>query len=374
MSNINSRKGLGKIKEFLSWVIAVGGLTTSIFWLANDSGFTKGVVYLIIIIDSLVLIGLGIYAAITYYMNKTAVEEKEREVLNGRHEIEKLTVSYSGQKKAYLSLSANCNYMVSTLQLFLNRLYDLTLQSLDGTEAIQKEEIDMQKHGYDKHEIELKTITMAKEKDDKISKELYDDYKRFLSNILSKTQNNIENYLKTKGYDFEVSIAIKQLIKPALLTEQEKYTSQPYVYTAFRDSRTWLNKKRKEVAQRKYTINKNSDFIHCLSQGYYIFNNKTRDSRDYCNENTEFDLSYNCGTTTLISSPKEDSDKYIYGFLACDVLNNKYGEAMIMDVEIANFLETAAHIISVYFDNIDFNWVFCQISERYNTFWQMVYG
>lgn len=54
---------------------------------------------------------------------------------------------------------------------------------------------------------------MAKEKDDKISKALYDDYKRFLSNILNKTQNNIENYTKTKGYDFELSIAIKQFIK-----------------------------------------------------------------------------------------------------------------------------------------------------------------
>lgn len=80
------------------------------------------------------------------------------------------------------------------------------------------------------------------------------------------------------------------------------------------------------------------------------------------------------GMTTMIYSPKEKSDRYIYGLLACDVMNDKYANDEILDAEITNFLDIAAYIISIYFDNIDFNWVFCKISDRYRTFWNMVYS
>lgn len=368
-----SKKGMNFIEKSLSWIISIGGLVTSIIGLTKGSAFTESVVFVIIIIDSLILILLGIYVTISFYKNKSEIEEKEKELLNEKHNMEVLQGIYGEQTKAYLSLGTNCNYVIRTLHRFLNRLYDLTEQSLDGTDSIKDEENDMLNHGYSKEEIDNKTIAMAKEKDDKISNYLFDDYKRFLSNILSKTQDNIEKYLITKGYDLEVSITIKQLIEPSLQSSEKDFISKPYVYTAFRDSRTWTKKTRKEVAQRKYTIDKNSDFIHCLSQGFYIFNNKTTKSRDYCNENTEFDRYYNCGATTLICSVKENSEKYIYGFLACDVLYTKNDSDEIIDNVVAGFLEFAAYAISVYFDNIDYNWMFCQISDRYTTFWEMVY-
>ncbi len=367
-----SKTGMKFIKESLSWIIAIGGLITSIIGLTKGSAFTAGVVYVIIIIDSIILIALGIYATISFYKNRSEIEEKENELLNEKYNLEQLSSKYSEQTKAYLSLGTNCNYVIKTLHRFLNRLYDLTYQSLDGTDAINDEEKDMAAHGYEKCEIEKKTIIMAKEKDDKISSQLFDDYKRFLSNILNKTQDNIEKYLRVKGYDLEVSVTVKQLIEPSLQSSEKDFISIPYVYTAFRDSRTWTKKVRKEVAQKKYTIDKNSDFIHCLSQGFYIFNNKTNESRDYCNENTEFDKYYNCGATTLICSVKENSEKYIYGFLACDVLNTSGDNDEIIDNVIAGFLEFTAYAIAVYFDNIDFNWEFCQISDKYDTFWNMV--
>ncbi|MCB6203538.1 hypothetical protein [Extibacter muris] len=362
------------IKDIISWVIAVGGLVVGIIGLVSKSDFEKKVVYTVIIIDSLILIGLGIYMAVAYYDKRLIIKEKDNNILKCKHKLEELEINHSEQTRAYLLLGANCNYMVSTLQKFLNRLYDLTQRSLDGTDSIKKQESDMRDHGYSEKEITQKTIAMAQEKEDNISNDLYDDYKRFLSNILGKTQDNIEKYLKTKGYDLDVSITIKQLLEPVFQNGDIDYMSKPYVYTAFRDSKTWMKKIRKEVAQRKYTINKNSDFIHCLSKGYYIFNNKTTDSKDYCNENSEFDKYYNCGMTTMIYSPKEKSDRYIYGFLACDVMNDKYANEEILDAEITNFLDIAAYIISIYFDNIDFNWVFCKISDRYKTFWNMVYS
>lgn len=274
-----------------------------------------------------------------------------------------------------MGLNRNNKYTVSTLQIFLNRLYTLTDDYIDGTEAIKNTEEDMKEHGYSQKEINEKTVEMSKNMDVQTAKKLYDDYKRFLSNILIKTQENIENYLRTKGYDLEVAVTLKQFIEPVLLSEQNKYILKPYVYTAFRDSKTWSKGARNEVMGKKYTINKNSDFIHSLSNGYYVFNNKTKESAgDYINENKEFYKYYNCGVTMRVVSPsdKENADCLVYGFLACDVLNDKYENKQIMDTEVVNLLENAACIISIYFDNIDFNWVFCQISDEYKSFWKMV--
>lgn len=361
-----------KIKEFISWVIAAGGLIVSIIGLASRSDFGKCVVFTVIIIDSLILVSLGIYVTMSYLKNRTALEKKDKEISEERHNLKDLEIKFNNQKKAYLSMNSSWNAVANTLQVYLTRLFDLTYESMDGTEAIKKEEADMLIHNYKMTEVKSKTVKMASEKDEKIAKDLYDDYKRFLSDVLGKTQDNVEKYLQLKGYDLEVSVTIKQLIKPAPLSKQAEYTSEPCIYTAFRDSKTWKKRIRKEVVQKLYTLNKNSDFIHCLTRGYYVFNNKNRNSRDYSNENTEFDKYYNCGATTLVSSPQGNLDNFVYGFIACDVLNTLYGNVEIMDTEVTTILETAAHVIAAYFDSIDFNWPFCQISDAYSSFWEML--
>ena len=45
-----------------------------------------------------------------------------------------------------------------------------------------------------------------------------------------------------------------------------------------------------------------------------------------------------------------------------------------MDSTVAQILDTASDVIVTYFDNIDFNWYLCQVSEEFDSFWKMVYN
>lgn len=366
-----TKKILVWIKEYMSWIFAAGGLVLSAYGLTNNSRFTHNIIYIVIIIDSLIVLGLGVYIAMAYFHNTKMEEETQRAALSQEKAMEEMKVKLKGQENAFATLSFNDNYIVSTLHKFLHRLYELTDKCLSEIEKIRQEEITMKKHNYSDEEIEEKIVSLAKDKNKEISISLYDDYKRYLSNLLSKTQESIEQYLVTKGFECRVSLTIKQFLEPCGIRDYD--ISKPCIYTAFRDSRTWGRKIRNEVAQRMYTIGDNSDFSHCLLKGYYIFNNKTRDSKDYSNENIEFDKYYNCGVTTLIFTTDGNQEKKIYGFLACDTLNEKYKNCDIMDQEIAQILNTVAYMIAIYFDNIDFNWDIIQVSPQFGSFWKAVY-
>ena len=362
-----------KIKDYFSWIIAILSLVFSIIGLVKGDSMEATVVYIIVIINSLVLIGLGVYLIVSYLYNRGNIDKKD-------HEIQELLKANESEKenanlldKAYISHTENTVYLVTALHDFLHRLYVLTDKCFKEIDSIEREENEMRNHGYTEDEIEKKIIALGKEKNRNICANLYDDYKRFLSNVLTKTQSKIESYLRSRGYDFEVSLTIKMLINPML--KEHICSEESNVYTAFRDSRTWNKRIRREVAQKLFAIEKNSDFIHCIVHGSYIFNNKSDKDKDYYNENTEFYKYYNCGITTLISSESKNSeDNVIYGFLACDLLNNKYPGKDIMDNNIAMLLRDTGCLLSIYFDNIGYNWTYLEASPEFDSFWKMVYN
>lgn len=74
--------------------------------------------------------------------------------------------------------------MISTLQKFLNRWQDVVKQAVLDTENLEQEEESLKEHGYSNEEIEKKVIAIAKQRQAIIVKNLYDDYKRFLSNLM----------------------------------------------------------------------------------------------------------------------------------------------------------------------------------------------
>lgn len=369
--NYKIKKLLNWIKEYFSWFIAILSLIFSIIGLLNKEGLGNTIVYLVVCINSIVLIGIGIYIVVYYFYHQSKRKEDQKTIIMLENSNENLKKEISNVNKAYRAYTSDTNYIVSTLRVFLFKLYKLTDESFNEIDRIKKEETDMNEHGYTIEEIEEKITTLGKEKNRKICSSLYDDYKRFLSNVLTKTQNSIESYLKSVGSDLEVSITVKQLIEPS--GHEADVFDKPYVYTAFRDSKTWMKRIRNEVAQILYTINKNSDFIHCVSQGLYIFNNKTQDSKDYHNENNEFYKYYNSGGTVLIrSNGNENQKEIIYGFLACDVLNTDSSREVI-DYNVATILSFSADILASYFDNIGYNWYFLEVSPEYSTFWNMLY-
>lgn len=362
-----------KIPSFISWIINIASLIVGVYGVATGSKFATNIIYLMIIINSLILISLGFYMANIHFQKLNLIKENERNQLQYEAMNNELRMKIENQENAFFTLEANDNYMIATLNKFLNDLFNLTEVSSESIDSIQNEEIDMRAHGYNDDEIERKIVLLAKQKNDRISEKIYDDYKRFLRNILDKVQENIESYLRAKGYCFKVSVTIKLLVEPKG-QDEKGYIDEKNVYTAFRDNRTWSQKERNEVEHKLYVIRANSDFVQCLSRGHYIFNNKSRDSHDYDNENKDFDKHYNSGVTTLLYSKKQHEDKKIYGFLACDILNTIYKNDEIMDVRVAQMLDTAAYTIAVYFDNAEYNWYLCQGSTEYSTFWQMVYN
>ena len=248
------KKILSWIKEYLSWVIAAGGLGVSVYGLLGGNQFTNKVVYFIIILDTMILLGLGIYIGVSFFTNGKMNEESKNRELQQKNIIERLEQELEKQKKSFLILESNDNYIMRTLHKFLERLYSLTDKVFDEIDNIKNEEKEMKAHSYTDEEIERKIVALTREKNKKFSSVMYDDYKRFLSNILSKTQETIETYLQTKGYEFEVSVTIKQFLNPCDLNDKKTYITEPYVYTAFRDSRTWGRKIRNEVAERLYTV------------------------------------------------------------------------------------------------------------------------
>lgn len=363
---------LKKIKECFSWFIAILSFIFGIIGLVKGDSIEAIVVYIIVIINSIVLIGLGIYLIISYLYNRGKIEEKDHEILQLTKEKEAEKENAALIDRAYISHTENTVYLVTSLHDFLQRLYSLTDRCFAEIANIQREEKEMRAHSYTAEEIEEKITKLGKEKNRNICANLYDDYKRFLSNILTKTQNKIESYLRSRGYDLEVSLTLKMLVNPI---QKEKLCSEKAnVYTAFRDSRTWNKRIRREVAQKLFVIEKNTDFIHCIVHGTYIFNNKSDKDKDYYNENTEFYKYYNCGITVLINSGnKENEDNIIYGFLTCDVLNDKYPEKEIMDNNIAMILRNTECLLSIYFDNIGYNWYLLEAAPEFESFWEMVY-
>lgn len=369
----NLKRNLNTIKNYFSWFIAILGLIFSIIGLVQGDSMEATVVYIIVIINSIVLIGLGVYLVVSYFYNQARSEEQENKILSLSKEKDSEKEKSDLIYKAYVVHTEDGLYLTTSLRDFLQRLYSLTEKCFVEIENIKSEEKQMREHMYSDDEIEEKIIALGKEKNRNICANLYDSYKRFLSNILTKTQSQIESYLRSRGYDLEVSLTLKMLIDP--VQKQDLCENVPNVYTAFRDSRTWNKRIRKEVAEKLFTIEKNTDFIHCITHGTYIFNNKSGDNRDYFNENTEFYKFYNSGITALISSEnKNNENDIIYGFLACDILNDKYPGKEIMDNNIAMMLRNTSCLLSIYFDNIEYNWPLLEAAPEFSSFWKMVYN
>lgn len=96
---MNENKKMKLIEKFLSWIVAVGGLILSIIGISTKSDFGKQLVYLMIIMDTLILVCLGVYVTISYYKNRTIVEKKDKIILNNEHVIEKKGIEYEEQKR-----------------------------------------------------------------------------------------------------------------------------------------------------------------------------------------------------------------------------------------------------------------------------------
>lgn len=358
------------VGNILSWVISIAGLIVGIIGLCSKESVNDKIMYLIIVLDTLILVLCGMYLMINFYRNKNEINEYN--ILS--RENDKTITRLQTEKDTLISTSENINsnlgYIIGLLNKSICRLIAMSSECLEQLESIQSSENKMRSHNYTEEEIDEELSRLVVEKNKIFSKRFIDEYNIFLVDIMNHVKEIIEEYLKGIGLDLRVSVTLKQLIKPHPI--EGLHDTEKNVYTAFRDNKTWREKVRSIREGRLYTIKKNIDFSFCLDHNYYIFNNKTTDDKDYENENKMFLEHYNSGVTTLLSF-ESNGIQNVYGFLACDVLNPN-SENVVMDNYIGNIMMGAADIISLYFSNLDEWWNNVNCSHDFNSFWEMIYS
>lgn len=124
------------------------------------------------------------------------------------------------------------------------------------------------------------------------------------------------------------------------------------IITTFRDSQTYSQGKC-EIGEEIYSINKNTDFLYCLTHPYFLKNNIQEDDRTYDNEHKGFLEYYNCAIVVPIKCAYPNST-YIYGYLTCDILNDDFSQQNLLDDKMAEIMEATANIMGIYFDDMDF--------------------
>ena len=194
----------------------------------------------------------------------------------------------------------------------------------------------------------------------RLSNALITEYNTFMGNMLNTLRRSVEEYLVCKGCNENVSVSFKQLEKPVSYKNiDEKHC---YVYTAFRDFRTYSSRKRDDTWNRRYRISKNSDFINSMEKDYFIFNFMSKKSLEdglYQNENSSFYEYYNSGVTCAAYS-SIDGERKLFGYLSCDALFDNHIKSQlgedIFDWNVANIVMHSAQIIAMYLDSFLAYW------------------
>lgn len=185
------------------------------------------------------------------------------------------------------------------------------------------------------------------------STSLFELYKRYSTQLLAYAIEIEEAHLRTKRLLHEISTTIKLFNKP--FDQKAGDRNNIIVFTAFRDKRTY-DKHEREIGQRKYTIDGNSDFVQCLQQDAYIVNNAKKDSGNYLNEHVDFDAHYNCAVVVPIKSKQSNGAYRFYGYLCCDCLNSISKNVEVFDKVSAQYLFAMAQLYSSFLDTMDSNW------------------
>lgn len=274
--------------------------------------------------------------------NRISVEQKETELLLNKNSNKIIFENHKASIAYYKDFRDKLHMLISN---YTSKQAEL--QDLNGL-ASSKQLIDSSTQ-------DIITSHIQQSVDSNLNSfmlEMIDLYNRFVINIIDLLQESIEAYLRTKGCNTPVALALKQLAHPTKysLIDDKKNN----IYTAFRDKKTYLSKARNETWKKTFSIRKNSDFIFSIEKDYYIFNfvNKMLSENGlYLNENTNFYENYNSGVTCTIYSCV-NKERVLYGFLACDSLFDKHTEKKcgknIYDYNVANMLMATAHIIALF--------------------------
>lgn len=361
-------KYLGKIANIISWVISIAGLVVSIVsFIKNDTDLGWGVTLAIVIFNSIFLIIISIYETLLYKRGTTI--EKEIKAEKGR-EIAHLNQQLFSSIDLSAKLRYYFKYIIYTLNKFSTRLLAANSKYAQAKSNIEKIVEDYGNAGSgndEKFDVLIKSMIDSAERD--YRKSMLEEFNLFLGNISSKLKEVLDASLRNKDCPLETSISIKQFSRIVIDPDD---VSDVVVITTFRDSQTYSQGKR-EVGTEKFSINKNTDFIYCLTHPYFLKNNITLTDKTYDNEHTGFLEFYNCAIVVPIKCEYPDYS-HVFGYLTCDILNPDPARENLLDEKMAEIMEATARIIGDYFDSMDFQWEYSLESDFLDIVYNMKCG
>jgi hypothetical protein len=335
---------LGKIGKAASWIISIASLLLAILSYVKSSAEPNWNILLgIVIFNSIFLIIVGAYESIIYYLG-SKIEKELSEELKRIKESQKNSELFNKRSNYYYK------YIVSALDKSLTRLlkvnynYKESIAQCDNLCAIKVT-------GESKEALDDYLSKKHREIADTHYESMMKEFNTFLGNITTNLKSVLDLSLKNKNIQNEVSIAVKLFNR---IVTDPKDINDVRIITVFRDNQTYTDGKR-EIGKTDYSIDGNTDFSFCLRNNYFLKNNIKQDSYEYENEHDGFLNFYNCTIVVPIYCEYEES-KHIFGYLACDILNNNTDSDNLLDENMADIMITTANIIGVYFDNLDFQW------------------
>lgn len=192
---------------------------------------------------------------------------------------------------------------------------------------------------------------------DRVMTEFFASHRKFLGQVVETARRCVEAYLRSKGFDLDVSVAVKLFVFPTDTDTLIELSSRRNIFTGFRDERSWNSVRHQSYPMQLYSIGGNTDFLYSIRKGEaYIFNNAVRGS-NYENESGSFPEHYNCGATSYIQAktPRRVGAWRGFGFIACDV-KNKDIEMAPIDEQVGNLMNCFAAILGNYYDRTEDAW------------------
>lgn len=341
---------LGKINNIISWIFNIAGLILAVLsFIKNDTDLGWGIVLTVIIFNSIFLIIISAYETLLY---KRGIAIENNIVKTKKEEIEQLSRQLEASINQSDKLRYYYKYIISTLNKFSTQLLDVNYKLQKSYSDISKMVNEYSGNSSSTDDAFDAFIASLKENaDNEYQRSMLKEFNHFLSNITNKLKFILDILLQEKGCLLDTSISVKQFSRIVIDTQD---INDVGVITTFRDSQTYSQGKR-EIGEKQYSINRNTDFLYCLSHPYFLKNNIKANDRTYDNEHKGFLDFYNCTIVVPIKC-QYPASPHIYGYLTCDILNNDLSKDTLLDDRMAEIMEATANIMGIYFDSMDFQW------------------
>ncbi|MCL2405296.1 MAG: hypothetical protein FWC92_07095 [Defluviitaleaceae bacterium] len=367
-------KLLTTIGKVLTWIIAIGGIILGFVGLSTDE-ISSRILFFILLL-SFIFVGLcsALTTVYTIYITRRYKEIDDRRLteLNQTHKTNNELHAQLGDnikdRDTYIrnvsqftkNISKTLNIQqvslyilaeryIEEIRVSMKRLAENTANNIVPDEHYQEQ--------YKKNAVERRAV---------FERSIFRIHNLFLGRMITETKTIIEHQLAYKGFELRVSITLKLLNRP--IRNDDFRDSNVFAFTAFRDQKTYEDGIR-EIAGKEYSVQKNSAFSQCLTSDAFVKNNLVRGMKDYNNQHYEFDRFYDCTAVVPVALGSDTGqDKNLYGFLACDVLNNKtYDSNDIIDESTSNMLFAVASHIGILLNYAINAWHTTLTGEELNT-------